>query len=107
VVGSTVTFNGHRVYGGPFYANASMISQDFAYQFIGAGTEATTTSPAGEPSDNLAAVDAVMATQPNSKVSSSQIGQKIPSGGVNSEGTTLVAALDDFVRGRYVTDDLL
>jgi hypothetical protein len=45
VVGSTVTFNGRQVYGGPFYANATLISRDFAYQFIGTGTEAGTVSP--------------------------------------------------------------
>ena len=44
VVGSTVTFNGRQVYGGPFYANATLISQDFAYQFIGTGAEAGTVS---------------------------------------------------------------
>ena len=34
-----MTFNGHQVYGGPFYANATLISQDFSYQFIGTGPD--------------------------------------------------------------------
>ncbi|HET6880907.1 MAG TPA: C2 family cysteine protease, partial [Pirellulales bacterium] len=39
-LGGTVTYNGHQVYGGAFYATASMISQDFSSQSIGAGATA-------------------------------------------------------------------
>ena len=46
VVGSTTTFNGHQVYGGPFYANATLISQDFSSQFIGTGG-GSATGPTG------------------------------------------------------------
>jgi hypothetical protein len=37
VVGGTISYNGNRVYGGAFYANAGLISQDFADQSIGTG----------------------------------------------------------------------
>jgi len=40
VVGSTVTYKGQQVYGGPFYANATLISQDFASQTFESGAVA-------------------------------------------------------------------
>ncbi len=40
VVGSTTTFNGHKVYGGPFNASAALISKDFDMQAIGTGAAA-------------------------------------------------------------------
>jgi len=41
VVGGTISYNGHQVYGGAFYATASLIAQDFANQFIGVGAIST------------------------------------------------------------------
>jgi hypothetical protein len=40
VVGSKTTFDGHEVYGGPFYANANLIAKDFAAQSFGTGAAA-------------------------------------------------------------------
>ena len=37
VVGSTVTYNGNQVYGGAFWANATVINNDFAWQEFGTG----------------------------------------------------------------------
>ena len=39
VIGSTISFNGRQVYGGPFYADANLISQDFAFQSVGRGRD--------------------------------------------------------------------
>lgn len=39
VVNSTISYNGSQVYAGPFYANSSLISQDFAMQSIGSGAD--------------------------------------------------------------------
>jgi hypothetical protein len=47
-LGGTVNYYGHQVYGGAFYATASMIAYDFNYQAIGAGAEAETSTP-GNP----------------------------------------------------------
>jgi hypothetical protein len=37
-VNSTITWNGHQVYGGPFWLSGATISQDFAAQDIGSAS---------------------------------------------------------------------
>jgi hypothetical protein len=48
-VGSTFTWNGHQIYGGPFYANATLISQDFATQTLGNGAVARMDDLSNDP----------------------------------------------------------
>jgi hypothetical protein len=55
VVGVTTSFNGRQVYDGPFYASAAMVSEDFAYQIFGSGTENGKHSSANVATDLLLA----------------------------------------------------
>jgi hypothetical protein len=120
VVGSTVTYNGRQVYGGPFYANATLISQDFAFQSSGAGAEAGMTDLGSVTTHDLAAVNAVMAERTGNEVGDSlaptgyQIRQNhllgAPAGGLSGEtllSSTMVAkdaGIMDYLYGQADRD---
>lgn len=115
VVGSTVTYNGHQVYGGPFYATATLISQDFASQSLGLGAEAGATDLGSAEPHSLAAVNAILVERSANDAGSSfpisyQSGQNhfsgIPAGGLSGEsllGSTMVAkdaGITDYLYGK-------
>lgn len=48
-LGGTVSYDGHQVYGGAFYASANMISNDFADEVFAYGADSDATAPANGP----------------------------------------------------------
>ncbi len=65
VVGGTISYNGNRVYGGAFYATASLISQDFADQSIGAGAATGIGTAANSINTALPATGSSVQTPPS------------------------------------------
>jgi len=78
VVGSTIAYNGRQVYGGPFYANATLISQDFAFESFGVGAEAGVTNLGSARIQNLAAANATMAERPGNDAGDSSAATGYP-----------------------------
>jgi hypothetical protein len=123
VVGSTVSYNGKQVYGGPFYASAALIAQDFAAQCFGTGANYGMSGLGSLKTSSPAALSVTMAGRPYSNAGDSLAPTSYQTGlarpvGVPAEARIAEsplspamvaqdAAVTDYLHGKADRDDWL